>query len=177
MTGGQDSGFRGWNPRRESGMGREADTYARELRWLLEQIAQAISGIDERQLAWRPPAAQANSAAAIAAHVLSATRVYALGFGCGRPVTRDRPAEFAATTVDAPRLTAALRALTDEVEAAFAGLPAERLEEQFVPPQELWGTGEPHAITAREVIVESIRHAAIHLGELRLTRNLALAER
>lgn len=45
------------------------------------------------------------------------------------------------------------------------------------PPQELWGTGRPREIFRREALVESIRHAAIHLGELRLTRSLAVEPR
>ncbi len=33
----------------------------------------------------------------------------------------------------------------------------------------------PREISGRDALVESIRHAALHLGELRLTRDLALS--
>jgi hypothetical protein len=45
----------------------------------------------------------------------------------------------------------------------------------LAPGHQMWGTGRPREISRREALVESIRHAAIHLGELRLTRSLAVA--
>src|SRR5256885_2149783 len=44
----------------------------------------------------------------------------------------------------------------------------------LAPPQALGGGAPPHEISRRDALVESIRHAALHLGELRLTRDLAV---
>jgi hypothetical protein len=41
----------------------------------------------------------------------------------------------------------------------------------------LRGTGAPREISRREALVESIRHGALHVGELRLTRDLAAKRR
>jgi hypothetical protein len=105
--------------------------------------------------------------------VVGSTRVYALGFGCGRPVARDRAAEFAASGSDATTLVAGLRRLADEIAGALATLSPADLDQRILPPPELWGAGQPHEISRRDALVESIRHAGLHLGELRLTRDLA----
>jgi uncharacterized damage-inducible protein DinB len=158
-------------------MSNETGTYARELTWLLEQIGVSLKGLGAAELNWRPATGEANSAYAIAAHVAGVTRVYVLGFGCGRPVTRDRPAEFAAQGTDAGALIARLEALAAEIQGALATLTPADLDRRFVPPRELWGTGEIHEISARDALVHAIRHAGLHLGELRLTRDLALYNR
>src|SRR5258706_15876261 len=150
-------------------MSNESDTYARELTWILEQIGVSLRGLTAVQLNWRPDTGEANSAYAIAAHVLGVTRVYVLGFGCGLPVTRDRPAEFAAAGSDATALIARLDALAGEIRTALAALAPADLERRFVPPRELWGIGEIHEVSARDTLAHSIRHAGLHLGELRLT--------
>jgi hypothetical protein len=156
-------------------MNAEIETYARELRWILEQVVVSLSGLRNAELHWRPAIGSANSAYAIANHVVASTRVYTLGFGCAEPVSRDRPAEFAGSIGDARNLVAAIRGLADDVEARLASLDPVRLDRRLTPSPELWGTGTPREISGREAIVESIRHAALHLGELRLTRDLALA--
>lgn len=51
----------------------------------------------------------------------------------------------------------------------------EQLDRRFVPPQELWGGGNPaHEITPRYARLHVIEHASLHLGHLELTRDLAL---
>ena len=75
---------------------------------------------------------------------------------------------------EASNSLAAVRGLAREITAALAALSPAELDRRFVPPQALWGTGPPHEISRRDALVESIRHAALHLGELRLTRDLAV---
>jgi hypothetical protein len=152
----------------------ELETYRRELRFILDQTRATLSGLTAEQLNWRPDTGHANSAYAIASHVVGSTRAYALGFGCGRPVERDRAAEFAASGTNSAGLIAAIGALADEIDAAVAAEKPATLDGRFRPSRELWGTGEIHEITGRDAFVECIRHAALHLGELRLTRDLAL---
>ena len=151
----------------------ELQTYARELRWTLEETAEVLADLSPAELAWRPATGQANSPYAIASHVLGSTRVYALGFGCGLAVERDRPAEFAASGHSAAELVSALGRLADEIDATLGAADPAVLERRFVPPRELFGTGELHEISGRDGLVECIRHAGTHLGELRLTRDLA----
>jgi Protein of unknown function (DUF664) len=154
-------------------MSTELHTYTQELRWILDQISRTVDGLTEQQLKWRPATGTANSVYAIASHVVGSTRVYALGFGCGRRVTRDRSAELVASGSSSQDLVTALGQLADEITTALTTLPAATLDERLRPTQELWGTGQVREISRREALVESIRHAALHLGELRLTRDLA----
>ena len=154
----------------------ETATYTRELSWILEQICVSLKDMTGPQLNHRPATGSANSAYAIASHVLGVTRVYVLGFGCGHRVTRDRPAEFSAIGDDAGKLIERLDALAAEIRTALAALTPAQLDHRFIPSRELWGTGEIHEISARDALVHAIRHAALHLGELRLTRDLARKE-
>lgn len=155
----------------------EVGIYRQELSWVLAEFRQCIGAYQADQLHWRP-ADGANSAAAIVMHVVGATRVYVLGFACGQPVERDRAAEFRPEALGAPALLAALDALAREIDAALAELTPAALARSLRPPQELWGaTTETREIVAREALVMALRHAAIHLGELRLTHDLAAAGR
>ncbi len=151
----------------------ETATYARELRWILDQIAEVIAAYPADRLNWRPATGSANGAGAIVTHVLSCTRVYVLGFGCGQGVTRDRQ-EFLARDTSADELISATRLLAAEIESALVALEPRALDRRLLPSAELFGeVTRPREISARDAIVESIRHAAIHLGELRLTHDLA----
>ena len=152
----------------------EIDLYWRELRWILDQFGVSLQGLTPAQLNWHPPTGAANSAYAIVSHVVGSTSVYVLGFGCGLPVRRDRSAEFAASGDDAEALVSRVGRLSAEIDAALATLAPAALDELITPPKELWGTGEPRQISRRDALVEGIRHAGIHLGELRLTRDLAV---
>ena len=157
-------------------MREEIDTYARHLRWLLEQIVVSLTGLTGAQLNWRPATGTANSVHAIVSHVIGSTRVYALGFGCGLPIRRDRAAEFTPAGDDLDALIEHVRQLSAGIEAALAALDPAALDERIAPPKELWGTGEPNEVSRRDALVESIRHAGTHLGELRLTRDLAVQQ-
>jgi DinB superfamily len=155
-------------------MKQEIVLYERELCWLLEHMHHTVNGLTERQLHWHLAQAQANSAAAIISHMLACTRVYILGFGCGQPVSRDRSSEFTPANTSLSSCSAAFHQLADDIRTALASLQPEELDERLVPPQELWGETEvAREITRREAFILSIRHAAIHLGELRLTSDLA----
>ena len=155
-------------------MNQEIALYKRELCWLLEHIHHTVDGLTKEQLHWHPVQAQANSSAAIINHVLTCTRVYILGFGCGYPVSRNRSTEFTPGNGSLASHSEALHQLADEIQTALAFLQPEELDECLVPPQELWSETEvAREITRREAFIMSIRHAALHLGELRLTSDLA----
>lgn len=153
---------------------REIDSYAAQLSWIIDQVGQSLNGLSEAQLA-RRPVVTANSPYTIANHVIESTRVYALGFGCGNSVSRDRQAEFRSAATSVEEVTQRLRTLDNELKQALSVLASAKLDERLIPARELWGTGPIREISRREALIESIRHAAIHLGELRLTRDLVVA--
>ena len=59
---------------------------------------------------------------------------------------------------------------------AQKGLAVSLLEKRLAPSQELWGESEVGEISVRQALIEVIEHASIHLGELHVTRELALRE-
>jgi uncharacterized damage-inducible protein DinB len=157
-------------------MDAEIESLSRQIRSILERVCACLDGLSEAQLNWRPPVDGGNSLYVVATHTLGNARAFVLGIACGRPLERDRPAEFRASGRDAAGLTAQGRRLSDEIEAALAGLSASDLDRRLVPAQSLWGEGEVQEISVREAILHVVEHASIHLGQLQITRDLALRE-
>jgi len=154
-------------------MDAEIETYSHQIRSLLERIGACLAPLSQAQLNWRPSHEGANSAYVIAAHVLGNARAWVLGIACGEPVRRDRPAEFRAAG-SYRELEAQARRLAEEIEEALEDLPASSLGRRFVPLQELWGEGVAHEISVREALLHVVEHASIHLGQIQITRDLAL---
>ncbi len=156
-------------------MNSEIEQYIKELRRLLDKLCQSIEGLSEQQLNWHPPAPDANSIYVIATHTLGNARAWILGICCGQPIERDRPAEFRAAGADPAPLAAAARELLGKMEEGLRALPAASLDELREPRQQLWGAGASERVTGREAVLHVIQHAAIHLGHIEVTRDLALA--
>lgn len=155
-------------------MNPEVAAYDASIRERLALAVGCLDGLTEAQINWRPAVADGNSAYALAAHTLGNARAWALGIACGQSMRRDRAAEFAATGEDAARLSDELASLSNEIRTALSAMTTEQLERRFVPPQELWGGGNPtHEITARYALLHVIEHASLHVGHLELTRDLA----
>jgi hypothetical protein len=153
----------------------EIETYSRWIRSLFERVVASLEGLSKAQLNWRPPIEGANSVYVIAAHTLGSARACVLGVACAQDMGRDRPAEFRATGGYA-EIFDETRELLSEMKTALAGLPASALERRVVPSRELWGEGEVREISVRQALMAAVEHAAIHLGELHIARELALRE-
>jgi Protein of unknown function (DUF664) len=148
----------------------EKETYAHYLRWIIADMVSVLEELDERERRWRP-LETANDGLTIARHAVGATRSYAIEIGCGIPIGRDRDAEFRPGEHD-DAIGERLRELSDEIERAFTSARDEDFDRRAEPLTE-WRASDPPTGTRRDVIVQSIRHAGIHLGELRLTADLA----
>ena len=157
-------------------MDAEIESLSRQIRSILERVTACLEGLSEAQLNWRPPIDGGNSLYVIATHTLGNARAFVLGIACGQPLERDRPAEFRASGRDASGLVAQGQRLSDDIEAALTGLSAADLGRRLLPPQSLWGEGQAQEISVREAILHVVEHASIHLGQLQITRDLALRE-
>lgn len=157
-------------------MNAEIETLSRQIQSLLARACDCLEGLSEAQLNWQTPIDGANSAYVIAAHTLGNARAWVLGIACGQPIERDRPAEFLASGRDAAELVAGAGLLSKEIDAALAALAPSALDRRLVPPQWLLGEGEPHEISVREALLHVVEHASIHLGQLQITRDLALRQ-
>jgi uncharacterized damage-inducible protein DinB len=59
---------------------------------------------------------------------------------------------------------------------ALAALSPSDLDRRLVPLPADWGEGEPYEISIREALLHVVGHASLHLGQLQLTRDLALGQ-
>ncbi|MDP3768399.1 MAG: DinB family protein [Dehalococcoidia bacterium] len=153
----------------------EVVLYSSELKRLLARLRSSVEGLDETQLNWRPPAPDANSIYVIAAHIMGNLEAWVLGIACGQPIERDRPAEFAAGGPDAHPILARAQELERRFEEALSALSSDGLGETREPPKSLWGVGSPEPVSVREALMHTIEHAAMHLGQIEITRDMALA--
>jgi len=156
-------------------MNAELTLYLAELQRQLDKLCEAIEGLDAEQLNWKPPVDASNSIYVIATHTLGNVRGWVLGICCGQPIDRDRAAEFVSSGADAAPLVERARALGREIEAAFAALPVESLDELREARQNLWGAGTTRPVSGREAILHALEHAANHTGHIEITRDLARA--
>lgn len=156
-------------------MTNEIGLYATKLTDLLEALVDAIEGLDDAQLNWRPAVPDANSSYVIASHILGNLEAWALGIACGQAVERDRAAEFRAAGRNAEPLVAQARELSRRIDEALSALAASELDVVREPSAALRGVGTPEPLTVREALMVTFEHGTKHLGHLDITRDLALA--
>lgn len=130
---------------------------------LAEQLP--LSGLN-----WHPPADSANSVGVLVGHVCGNAEENLIGTLCGRDVTRDRASEFASHPVSTSDLVAGWAALQARLVQELAALPAERLDESIHHPRR-------GALCGRDLLIVVARHAAEHLGQAELTRDLWFSTR
>jgi hypothetical protein len=148
---------------------REIASFHRFIANSLDRLVTLVGEHDEAGLNRRPPAPDANSLYALATHTLGNAEENILQTLCGRPVARQREAEFAARG-DSAAVAERWRALRDELTEAMAALTPADLDRERAHPRR-------GALTGREVLLVVARHAAEHLGQAELTRDLLLATR
>jgi uncharacterized damage-inducible protein DinB len=135
----------------------------------IDRIVECLDGLDSDAATWRPPARGANSLQGIAAHVLGNVEENILGVVAGQPVDRQHDSEFADDQRSTEAVRAQWRSLRPRVHAALVGLPASEMESRRMHPRR----GD---VTVRELLLVAVRHAAEHMGQAELTRDLLRAE-
>jgi hypothetical protein len=156
-----------------AGIAPDLKAYLDQHHWLFDEFARELGKLGPTLAMSRVEGlAEANTPLGIVNHVAGVTRAYVLGIACGLGVERDRDLEFRAVGVTPESVVKDLADIESAMVSAFFAFKPNRLEILVDPPRSLYGLGEPHPMTPREAIVENIRHAGIHLGELRLTRAL-----
>jgi len=149
-------------------MDREVHVFHQVLRGSLERLIACLEGLDRELLNWRPPAPETNSLYVLATHTLANAEENVLGIACGQPVERDRDAEFLALGDTPEPLIRRARELLNRIEAGMGRLSTADL-----------GAEREHARRGRISVLEALlitaRHAAEHVGQMELTRDLAKA--
>ncbi len=148
----------------------EIATFWRYLASSLDQFVSVAMSLDADGLHWKPPADAANSIAVLLTHTLGNAEENVLEILCGEPVNRDREREFLERAATADSLAGQWRALSPRLAAALSTTSPSELDRLRYHPRR----GE---IDGRSILIVATRHAAEHLGQAELTRDLWLASR
>ena len=143
----------------------EAASFWRYISSTLDRLAQLAVTVEHDGLHWRPPAEAANSIAVLTEHTLNNAEENLLQTLCGQPLDIQQHAETAnasATAVDIHRHWQDLR---PRLESGLAALTSSDLDRDVTHPRR-------GSIPGREVLIVVARHAAEHLGQAELTRDL-----
>ena len=131
----------------------------------LERLVDLASALDEAGLNWRPPAPGTNSVYALAVHTLGNAEENILATLGGQPVNRQREDEFSGRGSSSAAIQDQWRRLRQEVTTTLSRLRSADLDRNYAHPRR-------GGLTGREVLLIVARHAAEHLGQAELTRDL-----
>jgi hypothetical protein len=146
-------------------MENEIQSYIAEFNSLEEEIHKSIQGLSGEAANWRPLPKDTNSIYAIITHLAGAQSNWIKRVIAGIPVQRDREAEF----TSAGSLSEAVKnwkAVNRECEGVLRKLSQNQLDETRDV------SGPFGRVTVRWCILHQIRHYALHLGHIQLTRQL-----
>ena len=146
----------------------ETATFWRYIARSVDHLVEILDGLGEAELNWRPPAPETNSLFVLATHTIANTEENILATLCGKPLRRERAAEFEAYATTSQPLRERWAHLRQQVEGALADLPPGALNAMRQHPRR-------GSLTAREILIVVARHAAEHLGQAQLTRDLMKA--
>ncbi|MGH2399577.1 MAG: DinB family protein [bacterium] len=133
---------------------------------LHEAIFKAVEGLTDAEINWRHPNLS-NTIGILLRHVAGSERYWIVEVVGGRPIHRERDAEFAGERLAKQPLVDALRAAQAEVTGVMGRMAAGELstEVQLRDP--------PRTIPKAQAILHSIQHTAYHLGQIQLLRKMA----
>lgn len=136
----------------------------------LGRIVGCLNDLDLDEQHWRPPAPGTNSLLAIAAHALANAQENVLGLLGGQPVEREHTIEFDDRQFTAQMIRERWVQLEPQLDRTLRELPASTLAADIDHPRR-------GRLSSFEVLMVALRHAAEHMGQAELTRDLVLARR
>jgi len=147
----------------------EVATFWRYIASSLERLVRLAVELGPPGVDWRPPAPETNSVSVLVMHTLGNAEENLLWTLCGMPVQRDREREFADQAMSVQLLQDRWLSLRVELETALARLAPDEIERERLHPRR-------GPLIGRDVLIVVARHAAEHLGQAELTRDLWLAQ-
>jgi hypothetical protein len=138
----------------------EAELYRYHLRRLITWYLEALDPLPTEAFAWRPPAPNANTLAAICAHAISSAEWWTLSCVGDGPIERDRDAEFA-SVASWREIRPRFEAFLARAEDLLAGMNSERLAAISRHP-----AGDR---MNRRCLLHTVEHLGLHLGHVEST--------
>lgn len=125
----------------------------------IPKIARCLDTLGDADVWWRANAAS-NSIGNLVLHLDGSTRMWIVGVAGGRPVERDRAAEFAERgPIARGELLARLRATMADVDQVLASLDVGTLLERRKSSRE-------EEVTVLWAILHAVEHFAMHTGQI-----------
>jgi hypothetical protein len=121
------------------------------------QIKSCLDQLDEGQIWWRPND-QTNSIGNLTLHVCGAVMHFLCRGVGGHEYLRDRPAEFAADSMEKAKLVATLDEMVSNAQQTFDNLDAARLRDESTEPA--------YYSTVFEDLFGVAIHMAVHTGQI-----------
>jgi uncharacterized damage-inducible protein DinB len=122
------------------------------------KLRAAVQALPPDAIWWRPNE-QSNSVGNLLSHLAGNVRQWIVSGVGGVPGTRDRSAEFAATSgPNAAELLAQLERVLDDTDAVLAGLTAADLSTRR--------TIQGRELTVLEAVYHVVEHFSLHLGQI-----------
>jgi hypothetical protein len=133
-------------------------------RYACQQMAKALDRFDDETVNIRPFGDGTNSAAALIVHACSAAEYWFEHIGIGRPIDRDRDAEF-----EVESTTADLRVFLSTMERRLDALAAELDAGPTATEHELRVFSPDGDSTDGSVVLHALQELFQHLGHLEIT--------
>ena len=138
----------------------ESELYRYHLRRLITWFVEALDPLPPEALAWRPPAPEANSLAAICVHAIASAEWWVLSCVGDGPIERDRDAEFQ-MDVSWQELRPRFQSFLERADTLLTGMPSEQFGALSRHP-----AGDR---MKRRCLVHTVEHLGLHLGHIEIT--------
>jgi uncharacterized damage-inducible protein DinB len=148
---------------------KEIDSFWRFTISSVDRIVLCMDGLGEEDLNWRP-LDNANSLYILATHTMENVEENILGNLCGQKISRQRENEFKVVGGSIEPVQQKWREIQERITSALAQLSTAELDREHEHPRH-------GKITGRDILIVVARHAAEHMGQTELTRDLLFKTR
>lgn len=162
------------------GLDPELESIRRRLFRDIDRVAEALDGLNDEEIAWKP-LASGSSLIVLITHVVGSAQNTVVQL-VGEESLRDRDSEFL-TPWTGQSARGEVDAAKARISAAFERLDARTLDTEHAPPRvsskpltvPAVSTGSAGPKTSRDFLLQMVAHAAEHAGHAELTRDLVRA--
>jgi hypothetical protein len=149
---------------------KEIDVFWRQIVSSMNHLVSCLDGLNEEDLNWKP-LDNANSLYVLPNHMMSNMQETILGVLCGQSVkARQREDDFKVIGSSIEPTMQNWRDLQEKITSSLAQLPPGALNREYMHPRR-------GKLTGRDILIVVTKHAAEHVGQAELTRDLLFVAR